>query len=553
MKKRFPIKLRLVLSSIIPSLLIAVILTVLAVISLKNGMEEEVKEGLLCAAEMYLDVAENQEDPPEGEVDNSLEDELKSRTGYDFTWFDGDTRSATSVVKADGTRPIGTKAADEVIDAVINKGQSFTSTNTDVAGQAYAVAYVPYIDPDTNTVEGMAFAGKPREGIQAVIMAAIVRILVISFILILATCIIVLWIANGIVKVIKLNLDAVSVLAHGRFDPINEQLDRADEFGDMIRNNNDVIAHLKMIVTDIKGASGRVNTSSADLAGTAEQISHTTDDVSNAVQEIAKGATEQADVIQQATESINTLSDAIQSVADNAENLASTAAVMNDNSQSSAEQLSKLSHSMDNMRSAMNEISMSIKDTNDAVSDIAQKVDGITNIASQTNLLALNASIEAARAGEAGRGFAVVAEEIGKLATDSASTADEIRTVMRQLTLTSEGAIKKASEVNRINEDVSGVLAETVDSINQLIDGVEMTVDGVTTISGLSQECAATKVSIVDAMDSLSAISEENAASTQETSASMQELNATVNMLAESAGNLGNISGKLDEELSFFK
>ncbi len=553
MKKRFPIKLRLLLSSIGPAFLIAVILAVIAGINIKSGMEDEASDGLLCAAEMYLDMAEKQEDPAEGEVDNSLEDELKSRTGYDFTWFDGDTRSATSVVKKDGTRPIGTQAASEVIDAVLKNKQKFTSMNTDVAGMEYAVAYVPYIDPDTNQVVGMAFAGKPRESIKSHITSAIVKIVVISVVLMILSCICIIYISNGIVKVIKINLDAVSVLAHGEFNPINEQLNRGDEFGDMIRNNNDVIGHLRTIVTDIKGASSNVNTSSSDLAETADQISHTTDDVSNAVQEIAKGATEQADVIQKATESINNLSDAIQAVADNAESLAGTASVMNENSQNSAEQLNKLSHSMDNMKTAMSEISSSINDTNDAVSDIADKVDGITSIASQTNLLALNASIEAARAGEAGKGFAVVAEEIGKLATDSASIADEIRMVMKQLTTTSDGAIKKASEVNRINEEVSAVLSETVDSINLLIDEVGQTVDGVNNISGLSEECAATKVTIVDAMDSLSAISEENAASTEETSASMQELNATVNVLAESAGNLGSISSKLDEELSFFK
>ena len=191
--------------------------------------------------------------------------------------------------------------------------------------------------------------------------------------------------------------------------------------------------------------------------------------------------------------------------------------------------------------------------TNAAVQGVNEKVDGITSIASQTNLLALNASIEAARAGEAGRGFAVVAEEIGKLATESAQTAEEIRGEMSKLLLQSKNAIAKTEEVTVITGNVNNVLVNTVGRINELIDGVGTTVDGVTTISGLSQESAASKTIIVDAMDSLSAISEENAASTEETSASMQELNATVNVLSQSASDLNDLAKKLESDLEFFK
>ena len=111
----------------------------------------------------------------------------------------------------------------------------------------------------------------------------------------------------------------------------------------------------------------------------------------------------------------------------------------------------------------------------------------------------------------------------------------------------------KTAEVTEKSGDFNNVLNNTVDKINELIGGVGTTVDGVTTISGLSQESAASKTIIVDAMDSLSAISEENAASTEETSASMQELNATVNLLADSAKNLNDLATKLEEELGFFK
>ena len=54
-------------------------------------------------------------------------------------------------------------------------------------------------------------------------------------------------------------------------------------------------------------------------------------------------------------------------------------------------------------------------------------------------------------------------------------------------------------------------------------------------------------------IQNLSAVSEENAASTQETTASMQELNATINLLAEAAGELKSMAQVLEENVAFFK
>ena len=551
MKKRrsLSIKGQLMLMSILPVLVIGVALLSISAVKLKNGMMDQALEGLMAAAELYkTEISTTSRDL----TTNELEDEYKKASGFDFTRFEGDTRAATSVVKSDGTRPIGTKASDEVIDAVINHGQTFVSEKTDVAGSEYCVAYTPLKD-DSGKVVGMAFAGKPTAAMNSIIKSSITTIVISGIVIIIVTIVLVFFIANRLVSAVGAVNSVISYLSNGEFEKTETMTDRGDELGEMIRSSNTLIDSLTEVVNDVKNAAGTVDKQAKELSDTTTQIHETTDNVSEAVKEMALGVSEQASEIEKVTQNVSNLSDAIHTVAENAESLASSASDMDTVSKESAEALDQLSENMNNMGQAVAEISKTMEDTNRAVKDVNEKVDGITSIAEQTNLLALNASIEAARAGEAGRGFAVVAEEIGNLATESARTADEIRNEMQDLLREANMANAKAEEMSEIGENVSRVLNETVDKINSLIDGVGATVEGVNTISALTEECDAAKTVIVDAISSLSAISEENAASTEETSASMQELNSSISILASGAAELQSVAEKLDEDLEFFK
>ncbi|MCR5279647.1 MAG: methyl-accepting chemotaxis protein [Lachnospiraceae bacterium] len=347
--------------------------------------------------------------------------------------------------------------------------------------------------------------------------------------------------------------ETVSALADGRFIKVDKYTDRNDEFGQIVTETNTLIDTLSHIVDDIKKSAVNVNEESVSLADTADQISQTADDVSNAVQEIAHGATQQADEIQAANNNTMVISDNIQQVTDNAEAVATTASEMSENSRDSADKLDQLKASSEHMSKAIDEISEKISATGAAVERISGKVEAINSIASQTNLLALNASIEAARAGEAGRGFAVVAEEIGKLADESSHSADEIRAEMNLLLNESQSAIETAKEVNATTKEQKEILDATVESISKLIEEIESSVEEINSITTSAEACEQSKGVIVDAMTSLSSISEENAASCQETGASMEELNATVNTLASAADKLRHISDSLIKEMRFFK
>lgn len=545
---KFSVKARILAIAVIPSLLLTSIMLVMGIMFMKTGMEDEILKGLMSSAYTYKDIAEHLVDREPG--DNETETVLKQNSGYDFTWFDGDTRKNSSL----GDSVIGTKAADTVIKAVINGGQTFTSTNTQVAGKPYFVAYVPVKD-DSGKVVAMAFTGVSRESVTAQITKSIAMMLGIAAVLIIIAILVAFKAASGMAGAIGVMKQSINHLADGEFVKVEETkyLNRKDEIGDALGSTNVLVDKLSGIVTDIRESANKVDTSSKSLSDMAEQISQTAGDVANAVQEIASGATQQADEIQTVTENVANLSEAISTVSDNAETLKDTASEMNSASRESADTLQDLLNCMQKMSDSVDSIAKTMDETNNAVKAVNEKVEGIDAIATQTNLLSLNASIEAARAGEAGKGFSVVAEEIGKLAKDSSDMAHDIKEQMDQLLTHATDAAHRTKDMESISDEIRTMITNTADTLNTLIDNVQSTVSGIDNISDNTVRCDSSKSQIVDSISGLSAISEENAASSQETGASMEELSATVTTLAGSANELKEIAEVLNTGLSFFK
>jgi methyl-accepting chemotaxis protein len=281
-------------------------------------------------------------------------------------------------------------------------------------------------------------------------------------------------------------------------------------------------------------------------------MSITAENVSSAVDQIACGATDQAESLQDAVSSVEEINGAIELITQNTEQMNTIAGNMQKNSTTSSASLQELQASTEETIQAINDIVKMIQETNKAVDNISEAVIIIDSIAEQTNLLSLNASIEAARAGEAGKGFAVVADEIRNLAEQSASVAKNIQEIMGVLSEDSAVTMENAGNVQSIIEKQNDVIGNTITLVNTMIHNIDESLVVTGQISeSVDRSNQATKV-FSDTINSLSAISQENAASTEETRASMLELAETVRRLSEKATGLNTISKTLEEEMSFF-
>ena len=430
---------------------------------------------------------------------------------------------------------------------VSGKDEGFYTADT---GKGYS-AYIAYVkEPKSGFT---VVAAENSKTVLASANRAAQIVVLISIILLVIAIVVAVWIARDITApIVKVNV-SLADMANGIFTKINVGKDRADELGEMTRNTNSVIDTLSEIVGNIKGSAMSVDAASGELSEMANQISQTADDVANAVQEIAGGATTQADEIQKASENTSEIGNSVQDVQDATVSLKELAGRMKAASADSSASLADLEKTSNSMSGSIADISTAIKATQEAVNTINEKVAGITSIATQTNLLSLNASIEAARAGEAGKGFAVVAEEIRTLADNSKLLADEIKGEMETLLTQAEGAVSASKDVQEGNDSQQEALHKTLSSVSQMLGDIDKTLTGIDEIAKNADVCVSAGARVNDSMQSLSAISEENAASSEETGASMEELSATVTTLAGEANDLKNIAEQLNHEMQFFK
>ena len=176
-----------------------------------------------------------------------------------------------------------------------------------------------------------------------------------------------------------------------------------------------------------------------------------------------------------------------------------------------------------------------------AVNQINELSEAILGITSQTNLLALNAAIEAARAGEAGRGFAVVADEIRKLAEGSKNTISRIQEVTKVIFEAVNSLSSSSGEIMEfIDKKVLNDYDYLVSSSEQYSQSSASINDMVTDFSTTSEELLASMLSMVKAIDEISAAANEEAQGAtniaQGASVIAQMSNDVINMSEEAKG-----------------
>lgn len=450
---------------------------------------------------------------------------------------------------------VGEQVENAVVTGVVNKisrGEKVESevTEYDFRGTTkYAGYYVPsgeeyiiVISADKSDILS------PINNLRNKLIASSIGILLAISLFVYVVCSIIIKPLNQI----NTNIAAMSE-GHTNLKFNYNKINHGDEIRDVAINMTNFIETLRNVLAKVSVSAKSCDSVIASVSDHISTCDSAADNVNEAVAEIASGANEMTNAIETIVGDMDSMGVAIDDVNNNASESHNLSATVVDATNVSGKALQELIKDNQNAKEIVSEIVDGMKNIAEVVKEIQNATDLIENIAKQTNLLSLNASIEAAHAGDNGKGFAVVAEEIKKLAEQSAKHVVTITEVVDSIVKASrdnEGLIHK---IETSIEEEQKTLGTVIENFSAMENKLSTAIKSIDTCKQKTEDLNALKNEVIDAVSSLSAISEENAASTEETAASITVLRQDIENIDREIQSLVSSNKDLDETLRFFK
>lgn len=325
-----------------------------------------------------------------------------------------------------------------------------------------------------------------------------------------------------------------------------------DELDELNASFRQMISNLRSIVGSIGHAGNRVDEMAQDIDRSNDRMQEMVNQVAISVEELAIGSQKVAEDLSVTVSVVDEMQHKFQA------NLETTAesAIYSEGAIQSIEhgssQMKEQLQLVSSNRAAMAEVAQTVRALESNASEIASMTMLVSEIASQTNLLSLNASIEAARAGEAGQGFAVVAGEVKKLADQSVTAAsqifkavDSITSAVSQVQASVSQSLTLFQQQEQATASTDASFAEISEQVKQIAGQVNKLAQDMQTSHELSNQ-------VQQAIENISAITEQSAAGSQEITASTVEQQHAFRQSGEKVKMLRQIRQEMQHELDRF-
>lgn len=382
------------------------------------------------------------------------------------------------------------------------------------------------------------------------------NIKLITYVIVIIACIIAVLtcfgISMGIDKTIKDIIIGLKKAAKGDLSVCFHSRTK-DEFHILIREIQNTFLNMKSLIMQVKELCGEVSSSSVDVTKTSGMFFMSTEDITSAMLEIEQGISQQAKESEQCLTQMEQLSQRIALVSNNTKGIAEIADKTIHNTKDGAVVTEHLNQQTKTTIKITTDIINKIEKLAEKTSSINSIVNVINEIADQTNLLSLNASIEAARAGSYGKGFSVVANEIRNLAEQSQKSVNDIKQIISSIQDDTKNVVQITLEAEKALKLQDGVVKNTTESFHNISDSVEDLMTYLNHIADNVGNMEDARIGTMEAIENISAVMEEIAASTNTVNQSSNLQLSSVKTLNKSATNLNENAKHLVDAVSKFQ
>lgn len=326
-----------------------------------------------------------------------------------------------------------------------------------------------------------------------------------------------------------------------------------DEFGKLAQNISEMLNNMKSLIKEMSKASELVSGSATEVINSTNMLAQSNTKISLSVGDIGEGINAQATDSQNCLILMDELSSKISIVGNSLDEIQGSMSLMEDMINNGISTINHLKDKSEDTNRITSYVVSNIKLLDEKAQAIEDIINVMNDISEQTNLLSLNASIEAARAGEAGRGFAVVAAEIRNLANKSMISANEVREVIDEITKQTNDTVKTAKEAEEVVNNQNEIVDETMKAFKGINNSLINFMKNLDNIENNVKNMEDSRRGTLEAIENISAISEETAAASGTIDEIIYSQEGHVKNLEVSAESMNNSSKELKRTIELFK